>query len=68
MKQSLSLESLKLHTLPKRQFDPDKITHNITTTVMIKPFNHEANDSKDILQLAKSFKQVLDYVKANLSP
>jgi len=48
-KESLILESLRLHTLPKRQFDFDKIAHNITTTVKIKPFNHEANDSEDLL-------------------
>ena len=59
-KESLSLESLRLHTLPKRQFDPDKIAHNITTTIRIKPFNYEANDSEDLLQSAESFEQVFD--------
>lgn len=64
----LSLESLRLHTLPKRQFDPEKITHGITIVVKIKPFNHEANDSEDILQLAKSFEQAFDWAKKNLNP
>ena len=67
-KESLSLESLKLHTLPKRQFDPDKITHNITIVAKIKPFNHEAKNPEDILQSVESFEQVFDWVKANLSP
>jgi len=67
-KESLSLESLRLHTLPKRQFDPDKIAQNITTTVKIKPFNHEANDFEDILKSVESFKQTFNWAKANFSP
>lgn len=47
--ESLSLESLRLHTFPKRKFDPNKIAHNITTAVKMKHFNHEANNSEDLL-------------------
>ena len=67
-KESLSLESLRLHTLPKGQVDPEKIAHNIATTVKIKTFNHEANNFEDLLQSAKSFEQVFEWARENLTP
>lgn len=63
-----SMEALRLHNLPKRQFDPDKVTYNITSAINLKPYNHEDNDFEDLLQLAESFEQVFKWAKANLSP
>ena len=57
IKELVSLESLRFHTLPRRQFDQDKIAYNITTTIKIKPYNDEANDFEDLLQSAQSFEQ-----------
>lgn len=62
------MEALRLHTLPKRQFNPDKVALNITTAVKLKPYNHEDNDFEDLLQLVKSFEQAFKWAKANLNP
>ena len=62
------MESLRLHTLPKRQFDPDRIAYNITIIVKIKPYNHEPNYFEDLLQSAKSFEQSFEWARKNLSP
>lgn len=68
IKESISLESLRLHTMPKMQFDLNKIAYNITIVVKIKPYNHEANDFEDLLQSAESFKQSFEWARKNLSP
>lgn len=68
IKESVSLESLRLHTFPKRRFDRDKIAYDITTTMNIKPYNHEANYFEDLLQLAESFEQSFEWARTNLSP
>jgi len=68
IKESVNMEAVKLHTLLKRQFDPDKVAHNITTAVKLKPYNHEDSDFYDLLQSAKSFEQVFEWAKANPSP
>lgn len=49
IKESINMEALRLHTLLKRQFDPDKVSHNITIAVKLKPYNHEDNDFEDLL-------------------
>ena len=54
--------------MSKRQFDPDKVAHNITTAVKCKPYNHEDNDFEDLLQSANSFKKAFEWAKTNLSP
>lgn len=46
-KESGHMEALRLHTFPKRQFDPEKVAYNITTTVNLKQYNHEDNDFED---------------------
>lgn len=60
------MKVIKLHTFPKGKFYLDKVEHNITTTVNLKPYNHEDNDFEDVLQLAKSIEQAFEWVKANL--
>lgn len=67
-KELLNLERLRLHTFPKRKFDPKKITQNITTIVKINPFIHKAQDFEDLLQSAKSFEQAFNWEKVNLNP
>ena len=54
-KELLSLESRRLHTLPKRQFDPEKVAQNVTTKLKLKPCVHEAQEFNNILQLAQTF-------------
>lgn len=68
IKESVSLEGLRLHSLPKRQFDPDNIAYNINTSVKIKPYNHKANKFENLLQSAHSFEQAFEWVRTNLSP
>ena len=62
------MEALQLHTLPKRKFDLEKVAYDITTTVKLKPYNHEDNYFEDLLQSAKSFEQAFEWAKVNLSP
>ena len=66
-KELLNLESLRFHTLPKRQFDPEKVAQNVTIALKVKPFIHEAHEFEDFLQSAESFKQAFDWGKVNLS-
>jgi len=68
IKESVSLEGLRLHTFPKRNFDPDKIAYNITTSVKIEPYNHEANKFQDLSWLAQSFEQSFEWARTNMSP
>jgi len=46
---SVSMEAFKLHTLPKRKFDPGKVAYNITTVVKLKQYNHEDKNFEDLL-------------------
>ena len=62
------MEGLRLHTLPKRKFDPNKVAYNITIALKIKPYNHEVNDFEDLLQSVESFKQSFEWERENLSP
>ena len=49
IKESTNMEALRLHTLPKKQFDLDKGAHKITNAVKLKPYNHKDNDFEDLL-------------------
>lgn len=42
--------------------------YNVTTGVKLKPYNHEDNYFKDLLQSAKSFKQAFEWEKENIKP
>jgi len=66
-KELLNLESLRVHTLPKRQFDRGKVAQNVTTSLKVKLYVHEAHEFKDLLQSAESFEQAFHWVKANLN-
>jgi len=67
IKESVNMEALGLHTLPKIKFNLDKVAHNIITAVKLNPKNHEDNDFEDLLQSAKSFEQAFEWAKVNLS-
>lgn len=67
-KESTHMEALRLHTFPKRKFDPNKVAYNVTTGVKLKPYNHDGNYFEDLLQLAISLEQVFEWAKANLKP
>jgi len=54
-KYKINLESLRLHTLPKRKFDPEKVAQNVTTALKLKPYVHEAQELEDLLQSAETF-------------
>lgn len=36
IKESIHIEALRLHTLPKRKFDLDKVAYNINTIVKLQ--------------------------------
>jgi len=36
-KESTHMEALRLHTFPKRKFDPNKVAYNVATRVKLKP-------------------------------
>jgi len=61
-------ESLRLHTFPKRQFDPKKVAYNVITRVKLKPYNHDDNYFEVLLQSVVSFEQVFEWEKSNLKP
>jgi len=42
-KESAQIEALGLHTLPTRQFDPNKVAYNVTTGLKLKAYNHGDN-------------------------
>ena len=65
-KESRHMEALRLHTLPKWQFDLDKVAYNITTAVKLKQYNHEDNDFEDLLQWEEFFEQSFEWEKVNL--
>ena len=67
-KESEHMEALRLHTLPKRQFDPNKVAYNVTTGVNLMPYNNEDNYFEDLLQSAIPFEQTFKWAKANLKP
>lgn len=54
-KELLNLESLMLHTLPKRKFDRENVAKNVSITLNLKPYVREAQEFKDILQSAELF-------------
>lgn len=62
------MEALRLHTLPKRKFDPNKVAYNVTTRVKLKPYNHDDNNFEDLLQSTVSFEQAFRWAKENLKP
>lgn len=39
-KESTQMESIKLHTLPTTQFDPNNVAYNVTTGLKLKTYNH----------------------------
>ena len=64
--ESTHMESLRLHILPKRKFDPNKVAYNVTTGVKRKPYNHEDNYFEDLLHSVVSFEQEFKWVMENL--
>ena len=67
-KESTQMEALRLHTLPKRKFDPNKVAYNVTAGVKLKPYNHEDNYFEDLLQSDESFEQAFEWAKVNMNP
>lgn len=55
-------------TLPKRQFDPEKVAQNVTMSLKVKPFTHEDHEFEDLLQLVESFGQAFNWSKVNFNP
>lgn len=49
---------LNLGTIPNRQYDANKVAHNVTTHVKLAKFDHEADDFDDLFALANTFFQV----------
>lgn len=43
------MESLRLHTLPRRKFDPNKVACNVTTGLKLKAYDHGDNHFDDLL-------------------
>lgn len=62
------MEALRLHTFLKRKFGLDKVAYNITTVVKLKKYNDEDNNFEDLLQLAESFEQALEWARENQKP
>jgi len=52
-----------LHTLLKRKFDPENVAQDVTTTLKLKPYVHEAQEFEDLLQSAETFKKAFDWVR-----
>ena len=65
-KESAHMEALKIHTFPKRQFDPNKVAYNVTSGVKLNPYNHDVNHFEYFLKSTISFEQALEWEKENL--
>ena len=53
--------------LPSRQFDPEKIANKFTQSIKFKPIIHTDDRFEEILQSARTFEEVQDFVKLNLN-
>jgi len=57
-----------MDTMPGRQYDPNKITKNLTAMVKIKQFIHENDGFDDLFEQAETFSQVLHLASIRIDP
>lgn len=57
-KENQKIKDLILATIPKRQYDPKKISINFTSMVHVAKFEHEDANFDDLFASAEGFSQV----------
>ncbi len=63
-----NIACLNLATIMGRQFDPNKVAHNVTAQVKIRKFSRENDYYDDLFKSAKIFSQVQHLATLKLNP